>query len=75
MWSQLEPSPPHVTYTVLAGFLVLYALFANFVRNNLHLSEPPLATLIGIIFGPRGLKVLMPEQWGLNDPFVQEYVG
>lgn len=39
------------------------------------MSEPPLATLVGIIFGPRGLDVLTPVKWGLGDNFVQEFVS
>jgi len=48
-WSQLEPTGPHVTYVFLSFFLILYALFSLMIRNRLHLSEPPLATLFGIV--------------------------
>lgn len=48
-WEQLEPTGPHVTYVVLTFFLILYALFSLMIRNRLHLSEPPLATLFGIV--------------------------
>lgn len=44
-WSQLEPTPAHLTYLVLTSFLLVYALFSVLVRNRLHLSEPPLATI------------------------------
>jgi hypothetical protein len=47
-WSQLEPTGPHLTYLVLTSFLIVYALFSLMIRNRLHLSEPPLATLFGI---------------------------
>lgn len=69
---QLEPAPPHSTYMILAGFLIIYALFSHFIRNRLHLSEPPLATLVGIIFGPQGFNLLNPSQWGLADNITQE---
>jgi len=49
VWSQLEPTGPHVTYVTLTFFLILYALFSLMIRNRLHLSEPPLATLFGIV--------------------------
>lgn len=45
VWSQLEPTPAHLTYLVLTSFLIVYALFSVLVRNRLHLSEPPLATI------------------------------
>jgi NhaP-type Na+/H+ or K+/H+ antiporter len=72
MWSQLEPTAPHLTYTILSCFLIIYALFSQFIRNRLHFSEPPLAVLIGIIFGPFLLNVLTPRPWGLNDEILQE---
>ncbi|KAJ6266629.1 ORMDL family-domain-containing protein [Bipolaris maydis] len=71
-WSQLEPTGPHVTYLVLTFFLILYALFSLMIRNRLHLSEPPLATLFGIIVGPRALGLLRPYDWGFSDDAIQE---
>ena len=68
----LEPTVPHLTYLVLSAFLVLYALFSALIRNRLHLSEPPLATLVGILFGPRGLRVIDPQEWGWEDNITQE---
>ena len=72
VWSQVEPTASHLSYLTVSAFLILYALFSHFIRNRLHLSEPPLATLIGIVFGPRGFKVLDPLQWGMSDNFIQE---
>lgn len=74
MWKQLEPSAPHLTYLILSAFLIAYALFSSFIRNRLHLSEPPLATLVGIAFGPKGAGLLDPEGWGLGDDIVMEFV-
>lgn len=73
-WKQLEPTPAHLSYIVLSAFLISYALFSSFIRNRLHMSEPPLATLIGIIFGPKGFKVVTPAAWGFGDNYVQEFV-
>ncbi|KAL6158973.1 hypothetical protein ACJQWK_03557 [Exserohilum turcicum] len=72
VWSQLEPTGPHVTYVALTFFLILYALFSVLIRNRLHLSEPPLATLFGIIVGPRALGLLRPYEWGFSDDLIQE---
>ncbi|MCJ1228291.1 hypothetical protein MMC12_004952 [Toensbergia leucococca] len=71
-WKQLEPTSAHLTYLILSAFLIIYALFSHFCRNRLHLSEPPLATLVGIAFGPRGADVLDPEKWGIEDDLTQE---
>ena len=69
---QLDATPPHTTYIILATFLILYALFAHFIRNRLHLSEPPLATLVGIIFGPQGIHLIDPSKWGMADKVMHE---
>ena len=68
----IEPTSAHLTYLILSLFLVSYALFSELIRNRLHLSEPPLATLVGIIFGPRGIASLNPRGWGWEDNITQE---
>ncbi|KAF2674864.1 Sodium/hydrogen exchanger [Microthyrium microscopicum] len=72
MWDQLEPTAPHVTYLTISIFLIIYALFSVFIRDKLHLSEPPLAVLYGIVLGPHVLKVIVPNDWGFNDEILQE---
>ncbi|KAL8671389.1 MAG: hypothetical protein Q9168_004102 [Polycauliona sp. 1 TL-2023] len=69
---QVEPTSAHFTYIVLSGFLLTYAFFSDFIRNRLHLSEPPLATVVGIIFGPQVLGVIDPASWGWTDTLTQE---
>lgn len=73
VWSQIEATPPHLTFLILSSFLLLYAFFSSFIRNNLHLSEPPLALLTGIFVGPRGLNALDPRGWGWEDHLTQEF--
>ncbi|KAJ9650725.1 hypothetical protein H2198_009974 [Neophaeococcomyces mojaviensis] len=69
---ELEPSGTHLVYLALSFFLILYALFAEFIRNRLHLSEPPLATLTGIAFGPLAVDILGPVKWRFQDNITQE---
>jgi NhaP-type Na+/H+ or K+/H+ antiporter len=72
-WPQVEPSTPHLTYLYLAFFLILYALFSELIRNRAHLAEPPLATLAGILAGPRGAGILDPiSKWGWEDNITHE---
>jgi NhaP-type Na+/H+ or K+/H+ antiporter len=83
-WDQLEPTPSHLSYLLLSSFLLVYCLFATFIRNRLHLSEPPLALLLGILLGPKVLGWLTPSVcdqqgcggqvggWGLGDNIIQE---
>lgn len=73
MWSQIEATPAHLTYLVLTFFLLIYALFSILVRNRLHLSEPPLATVFGIAVGPRGIGLLDPYDWGFSDVVIHEF--
>ncbi len=69
---KIEPTSSHLTYLILSLFLILYALFSELIRNRCHLSEPPLATLVGILFGPRGITSLNPQRWGWEDNITQE---
>ncbi|KAF2744133.1 Na(+)/H(+) antiporter 2 [Sporormia fimetaria CBS 119925] len=73
MWSQLEPTPAHLTYLAISFFSISYALFSILIRNRLHLSEPPLATLFGIIFGPHGIGAITPYKWGVDDSMIHEF--
>lgn len=78
MWDQLEPTTSHLTYLTLSLFLTLFALFINLIRNTLHLSEPPIATLYGILLGPLLFNILSPISTPShpsptdNDNFTQE---
>ena len=67
----LELTPAHFVYLIISAFLLLYALFSAFIRNRLHISEPPLATLVGIAFGPKGANLFSPSQW-FSDDITQE---
>jgi len=66
VWEQIEATPPHLTYMILAGFLISYTLFSTFIKNRLHLSEPPIALLVGILVGPQCLGWLTPSIMGVN---------
>ncbi|KAK4959053.1 hypothetical protein LTR10_003852 [Elasticomyces elasticus] len=66
VWEVIEATPAHLTYLLLSTFLISYTLFALFIRNRLHLSEPPIALLFGILLGPRVLGWLSPNFCGVN---------
>lgn len=72
MWDQLEPTPPHIAYLTVSTFLIIYCLFSRFIRNYLHLSEPPLAVIFGILLGPAVLNIITPRSWGMDDKILQE---
>lgn len=73
MWEKLEPTPPHLSYLILSGFLITYALFSIFIRNRLHLSEPPLALVVGVFFGPHCISALNPVSWNFEDDVTFEF--
>ncbi|EME46457.1 hypothetical protein DOTSEDRAFT_70456 [Dothistroma septosporum NZE10] len=86
VWSQIEATPPHVSYLLLSTFLISYVHFTKFLRNRLHLSEPPIALVVGIILGPQVLGWVTPNfirggygrhepdlhGWGWGDNVIQE---
>ncbi|KAI5359521.1 Putative cation/H+ exchanger, sodium/solute symporter superfamily [Septoria linicola] len=85
VWDQIEATPPHLSYLLISTFLITYVLFTNFLRNRLHLSEPPIALILGILLGPQVLQWLTPNfcdskgcesegpgGWGWGDGVVQE---
>lgn len=71
MSSLLEPTAPHLTYLTLSLFLILYALFSALIRDRFHLSEPPLAVLVGILLGPSTTH-LLPITANHHDAFTLE---
>ena len=72
VWKQLSLTSSHLTYILLSSFLIVYALFSNFIRNRLHLAEPPLATLFGILVGPKCFDIIDPEKWINRDSTTEE---
>lgn len=73
MWKQIEPTSAHLTFLILSSFLICYSVFSLFIRNRLHLSEPPLALLTGIAFGPYGANALDPIKWNFLDDVTLEF--
>ena len=72
-WPEIDAQSSHLSYLLLSFFLIIYALFSELIRNRAHLSEPPLATLVGIAFGPKGATVLNPFEWGWEDNIIMEF--
>lgn len=71
-WPEIDAQTSHLTYLLLSFFLIVFALFSELIRNRAHLSEPPLATLVGIAFGPKGVTVINPSEWGWEDNITME---
>jgi hypothetical protein len=48
-WSQLEPTPAHLTYLLLSGFLISYVLFVRFLRNRREYKRETLDHVLGAV--------------------------
>lgn len=69
---ELEPDGPHLVYLALSFFLIVFALFSELIRNKIHLSEPPLATLAGMALGPLAADLPGPSKYAFQDNITQE---
>lgn len=62
LWTT-PPSALHQNYVLFGGFIGLFGLVSLFVKEKLYLTESLVATFVGILFGPYGLKIVVPEKW------------
>ena len=57
-------SPLNLALFVIGGLTLLLSLTAGFVEKKAYLSQPFLATLLGVLVGPAGLGLLDLADWG-----------
>ncbi|KAL7424027.1 hypothetical protein Q5752_001612 [Cryptotrichosporon argae] len=69
-----EVNAPHLVYTLLGGFTVVFGLFSLFVKERLYLGEAPIATLFGIILGPYVSNLFDPYEWGGSSETVTDEI-
>ncbi|KAK0457460.1 Sodium/hydrogen exchanger family-domain-containing protein [Desarmillaria tabescens] len=62
-----EVTIPHVIYSCLGGFIVLFGMFSLFLRERLYIGEACWAFLFGVIIGPYGAGIFDPRSWGSED--------
>lgn len=67
VWSQLNPSKPHVAYCVISVFAAFYSVCSSIVKENLYLGEAVLAAVFGLIVGPHCLGWFDPLSWLENN--------
>lgn len=53
----------HENYVLFGGFIGLFGLVSLFVKEKLYLTESLVATLVGIVFGPCGFRLVVPKTW------------
>ncbi|KAF8526149.1 Sodium/hydrogen exchanger family-domain-containing protein [Gautieria morchelliformis] len=60
---QFNVTGPHIAYTCLGGFVVVFGMFSLFVREKLYIGEACWAFLFGVIIGPVGADIFNPHKW------------
>ncbi|EJD39934.1 hypothetical protein AURDEDRAFT_116008 [Auricularia subglabra TFB-10046 SS5] len=72
-FNPLDINAPHVAYTVLGGFTVLFGMFSLFIREKLYIGEACFAFLFGVVVGPNGANIFNPRHWASgNEDVVNE---
>lgn len=69
VWNHLSVSKPHLVYIILGAFTGLFMLSSSLIKGKLYLGEPSVATLCGLIFGPRAANLIDPLSWGNADQY------
>ncbi|KAF9070315.1 Sodium/hydrogen exchanger family-domain-containing protein [Rhodocollybia butyracea] len=59
-----EVTIPHIIYTILGMFVVIFGMFSLLLREKLYIGEACWAFLFGIIVGPYGANIFNPRSWG-----------
>ncbi|KAJ4488279.1 Sodium/hydrogen exchanger family-domain-containing protein [Lentinula aciculospora] len=62
-----EITIPHIIYTILGMFVVIFGMFSLLLREKLYIGEACWAFLFGIIIGPYGANIFNPRSWGNSD--------
>ncbi|KAJ3794090.1 Sodium/hydrogen exchanger family-domain-containing protein [Lentinula aff. detonsa] len=62
-----EVTIPHIIYTILGMFIVIFGMFSLLLREKLYIGEACWAFLFGIIIGPYGANIFNPRSWGNSD--------
>ncbi|KIL58717.1 hypothetical protein M378DRAFT_188171 [Amanita muscaria Koide BX008] len=54
---------PHIAYTGLGGFVVLFSMFSLFLREKLHIGEAWWAFTFSIVIGPYDADIFNHRAW------------
>ncbi|KAI9144461.1 Sodium/hydrogen exchanger family-domain-containing protein [Paraphysoderma sedebokerense] len=60
----INTAPLPLTMTSLGGFTILVGLYSLIIKEKLYLSESLVATVFGVLMGPKVLNVVDPKKWG-----------
>lgn len=71
-WDHLGADKPHVAYSLLGAFSIIFSLVSLFVKEKLYIGEATVATIFGVIIGPHALNWFDPSSWGNVDRITLE---
>ncbi|SJM87079.1 related to Na(+)/H(+) antiporter 2 [Zygosaccharomyces bailii] len=72
VWSQLDVTKPHVAYSCVGVFSLVFSLVSLFFKDRLFIGESTVAGIFGIIVGPHCLNWFNPLSWGNADSITLE---
>ncbi|KAG8679850.1 hypothetical protein FRC08_016698, partial [Ceratobasidium sp. 394] len=67
-----DVSTPHLAYTVLGGFVVMFGMFSLLIREKAYIGEAVIATVFGIIIGPYVAGIFDPRGWASSHEVANE---
>lgn len=73
VWEHFAVNLPRLVYLTLSVFTVLFMLLSLFIKERLYLGEAPVATLYGLIVGPRATNLLDPRSWPNHQQTILEF--
>lgn len=71
-FTPFDVSTPHLAYTVLGGFVVMFGMFSLLIREKAYIGEAVIATVFGIIIGPYVAGIFDPRGWAGSHEVVNE---
>ncbi|KAB5596381.1 Na+/H+ antiporter Nha1 [Ceratobasidium theobromae] len=71
-FAPFDVSTPHLAYTVLGGFVVMFGMFSLLIREKAYIGEAVIATVFGIIIGPYVAGIFDPRGWASSHEVVNE---
>ncbi|KAG8744739.1 hypothetical protein FRC10_009504 [Ceratobasidium sp. 414] len=72
VFKPFDVSTPHLAYTVLGGFVVMFGMFSLLIREKAYIGEAVIATVFGIIIGPYVAGIFDPRGWASSHEVANE---
>lgn len=70
--ASLDTTQFNLALLALGGLIYTYSLVSRYIKENLYLSAPILAVILGVVVGPLGLQIFDVQNWGQQDIILEE---